>query len=119
CMQRRCLSRPRADTDTQRTRRSTRNGERTESAGTIAITAGRAPREGNEQDYAGPDGTRSAMLIRVADPVTEPSTMGKGGTWTSRIWTFAIDDQSEYDGQILEKRVSDKSSPSSGQYAIL
>lgn len=78
---------------------------------TITITAARQ-REAGENDYNGPDGTRSAMLIRVGDPVTEPSTMGKKDTWTHRTWTFAIDDGSQYDGQVLDCRVSVTSSNS-------
>ena len=89
------------------------------SAGTITITAGRAPREGDETDFAGPIGTYPARLIRVGDEVTEPSTMGKAATWSYRIWTFAIDDGSEWDGQIMEVRASTKSSPQSKQFEII
>jgi len=88
------------------------------SAGTITITAGRAPREGNEQDFQGPDGTYLATLSKVSAPITEPSTMGKGGTWTFRVWTFAIDG-GQYDGQVLDVRASVKSSDKSKQYGIL
>lgn len=75
----------------------------------------------NEQEYKGPDGTRSAMLIRVGPPVTEQSTMGKGGTWTHRTWYFAIDDGSHFDGQVLDSRISVNTSNSdkSKQYEVM
>lgn len=76
-----------------------------------------------EKDYAGPDGVRSAMLIRVSDPVTEKSTFpgSKKENWTHRTWTFAIDDQSEWDGQILQRRaaVVNSNSEKSTQYEII
>jgi hypothetical protein len=76
-----------------------------------------------EQDYTGPDGTRSATLLRVSDPVTEPSTFpgSKKTHWTHRTWTFAIDDGSEFDGQIMQRRaaVVDSNSDKSTQYEII
>jgi len=88
---------------------------------TITVTQAKPQREANEGEYTGPDGTRSAMLIRVSDPVTEPSTMGKKSTWTHRTWFFAIDDQSEFDGQVLDSRISVTSSNSdkSKQYEAI
>lgn len=87
------------------------------SAGTITITAGRE-REGNERDFAGPDGTYPVLLVSVSEPVTEPSTMAESGSWTYRRWTFAIDG-GEYDGQVLDARASTKSSPKSKQFQII
>lgn len=77
-----------------------------------------------ERDYAGPDGVRSATLLRVSDIVTQPSTLPKakpGDTYSWRTWTFAIDDGSEWDGQILQRRASVTSSNSekSTQYEII
>lgn len=87
------------------------------SAGTITITAGRE-RDGNENDFAGPDGTYSVILVRVTDPVTAPSTMGKSETWTYRDWTFAIDG-GEFDGQVIDVRASCKAGPSSKQVRMI
>ena len=64
------------------------------SAGTITITAGRPNRQGDEKDFSGPDGTYTATLVAVSEPVTEKSSLAdaKGdGTWTYRTWTFAIE----------------------------
>ena len=73
------------------------------SAGTITITAGRPNRQGDEKDFSGPDGTYTATLVAVSEPVTEKSNMAdaKGdGTWTYRTWTFAIGP----DGEVLDTR---------------
>lgn len=87
------------------------------STGTITITAGRE-REGNENDFAGSDGTYPVILVRVSEPVTEQSTMSESGSWTYRRWTFAIDG-GEHDGQVLEARASTKASPKSKQFQII
>ena len=89
------------------------------SAGTITITAGRPNRQGDEKDFSGPDGTYTATLVAVSEPVTEKSTMAdaKGdGTWTYRTWTFAI----EPDGEVLDTRANTRSAgPKSRQYGII
>lgn len=86
------------------------------SAGTITITAGRPNRQGEEKDFAGPDGTYPVTLAAVSDEITEKSTLAdaKGdGTWTYRIWTLALDG-GEYDGQVIDLRANARSSgPSS------
>ena len=87
------------------------------SAGTITITAGRE-REGDENDFSGEDGTYPVILVRVGEPVTEPSTMAESGSWTYRRWTFAIDG-GQHDGQVIEARASTKSSPKSKQFQIV
>ena len=92
------------------------------SAGTITITAGRPNREGDEKDFSGPDGTYTVTLVAVSDEVTEKSTLAdaKGdGTWTYRVWTFAIDG-GEYDGQVIDKRVNARSTgPKSKQFGLV
>ena len=92
------------------------------SAGTITITAGRPNREGEEKDFSGPDGTYTVTLVAVSDEITEKSTLAdaKGdGTWTYRVWTFAIDG-GEYDGQVIDKRVNARSSgPKSKQFGLV
>lgn len=90
---------------------------------TITISAGRPNRQGDEQDFTGPDGTYTATLSAVSEPVTEKSTLAdaKGdGTWTYRDWTFAIDDESEFNGQVIDVRANAGSSgPKSKQYGII
>lgn len=92
---------------------------------TITITAGRPNRQGNEQDFAGPDGTYTVTLIAVSDEVTEQSTMpskrkNDDGTWTYRDWTVAIDGGTEWDGQVLDIRANARSSgPKSKQFGII
>ena len=92
------------------------------SAGTITITAGRPNREGEEQDFSGPDGTYPVTLVAVSDEITEPSTLAdaKGdGTWTYRVWTFAIDG-GEYDGQVIDMRANARSTgPKSKQFGLV
>ena len=92
------------------------------SAGTITITAGRPNRQGDEKDFSGPDGTYTVTLVAVSDEVTEPSTLAdaKGdGTWTYRVWTFAIDG-GECDGQVIDKRVNARSTgPKSKQFGLV
>lgn len=89
----------------------------------ITITAGRPNRQGDEKDFAGPDGTYRATLVAVTEPVTAKSTMAdaKGdGTWTYRDWTFAIDGGTPFDGQVLDVRANAGSSgPKSKQFAII
>jgi hypothetical protein len=89
------------------------------SAGTITITAGRPNRQGEEKDFSGPDGTYTATLVAVSEPVTEKSSLAddKGdGTWTYRTWTFAI----EPDGELLDSRANARSAgPKSRQYEIV
>jgi hypothetical protein len=41
--------------------------EQPTSAGTITITAGRPNREGEERDFAGPEGTYPVTLVAVSD----------------------------------------------------
>lgn len=93
------------------------------SAGTITITAGRPDRGGDTKDFAGPDGTYTASLIAVSEPVTEKSNLAdaKGdGTWTYRDWSFAIDDDSEWAGQIISVRANARSTgPRSKQYKMV
>jgi len=93
------------------------------SAGTITITAGRPNRQGDEKDFAGPDGTYQVALIGVSDEITERSTLtdAKGdGTWTYRVWTIAIDDGGEYDGQVLDIRANARSTgPRSKQFGFV
>lgn len=88
----------------------------------ITITAGRPNRQGDEQDFAGPDGSYLATLIGVTEPITAKSTMADArgdGTWTYRDWTFAIDG-GQYDGQVLDVRANASSSgPKSKQFAII
>jgi hypothetical protein len=89
------------------------------SAGTITITAGRPNRQGDEKDFSGPDGTYTATLAAVSEPVTEKSSLAdaKGdGTWTYRTWTFAM----EPDGEVLDTRANPRSAgPKSRQYGII
>jgi hypothetical protein len=89
------------------------------SAGIITITAGRPNRQGDEKDFSGPDGTYTATLVAVSEPVTEKSSLAdaKGdGTWTYRTWTFAI----EPDGEVLDSRANARSAgPKSRQYGII
>ena len=89
---------------------------------TITITAGRPNRQGDEKDFAGPDGTYTVTLAAVSEPVTEKSSMAdaKGdGTWTYRVWTLAIDG-GEYDGQVLDVRANARSTgPKSKQYKFI
>lgn len=88
----------------------------------ITITAGRPNRQGDEQDFTGPDGSYLATLITVTDPITAKSSMAdaKGdGTWTYRDWTFAMDG-GQFDGQVLDVRANAGSSgPKSKQFAII
>lgn len=90
---------------------------------TITITAGRPNRQGDEKDFAGPDGTYTATLVAVSDPITAKSSMvsAKGDdTWTYRDWTFAIDGGTEWDGQVIDVRANAGSAgPKSKQYAII
>ena len=92
------------------------------SAGTITITAGRPNRQGEEKDFAGPDGTYTVILVAVSDEVTEKSTLAdaKGdGTWTYRTWTMAIDG-GEYDGQVIDMRANSRSTgPKSKQFGLV
>ena len=92
------------------------------SAGTITITAGRPNRQGDEKDFTGPDGTYPVTLVAVSDEITEPSTLAdaKGdGTWTYRVWTFAIDG-GECDGQVIDLRANARSSgPNSKQFGLV
>ena len=57
-----------------------------------------------------------------ADEITEQSSLAdaKGdGTWTYRIWTFAIDG-GEYDGQVIDMRANARSSgPKSKQFGLV
>jgi hypothetical protein len=86
---------------------------------TITITAGRQNRQGDERDFSGPDGTYTATLAAVSEPVTEKSSMAdaKGdGTWTYRTWTFAI----EPEGEVIDLRANTRSAgPKSKQYGII
>jgi hypothetical protein len=92
-------------------------------AGTITITAGRPDRGGDTKDFAGPDGTYTAALIAVGEPVTEKSSLAdaKGdGTWTYRDWSFAIDDDSEWAGQVIGVRANTRSTgPNSKQFKMI
>jgi hypothetical protein len=92
------------------------------SAGTITITAGRPNRQGEERDFSGPDGTYPVTLVAVSEEVTEPSSLAdaKGdGTWTYRVWTFAIDG-GECDGQVIDMRANARSAgPTSKQFGLV
>ena len=93
--------------------------------GTITITAGRPNRQGDEKDFAGPDGTYPVTLVAVSDPITEQSSQPKkgpndDGTWTYRVWTMAIDGGTEYDGQVIDLRANARSTgPKSKQYGLI
>ena len=92
-------------------------------ADTITITAGRPDRGGDTKDFAGPDGTYTAALIAVGESVTEKSSLAdaKGdGTWTYRDWSFAIDDDSEWAGQVIGVRANTRSTgPNSKQFKMI
>lgn len=91
----------------------------------IIITAGRPNRQPGDRDFAGPDGTYPVTLVAISDPITEKSTQPpKGpnddGMYTYRIWTLAIDDGSEHDGQVIDMRANVGSTgPKSKQYALV
>jgi hypothetical protein len=91
-------------------------------SGTITITAGRPNRQGDEKDFAGPDGTYTVTLTAVSDVITEKSNLAdaKGdGTWSYRVWTLAIDG-GEFDGQVIDIRANAGSSgPKSKQYGLV
>jgi hypothetical protein len=86
---------------------------------TITITAGRQNRQGDEREFSGPDGTYTATLAAVSEPVTERSSLAdaKGdGTWTYRTWTFAV----EPEGEVIDVRANARSAgPKSKQYGII
>lgn len=89
---------------------------------TITITKGRPNRQGDERDFAGPDGTYEMTLVTVSEPVTEKSNLpdAKNGEWTYRTWTFAVSDGGEFDGQVLDVRANARSTgPKSKQYGVI
>jgi hypothetical protein len=100
------------------------------SADTITITAGRPAREGDAQDFSGPDGTYQVILSSVSDIIEEASRQprqlrnGKpdprdDGRWVYRIWTLAIE-EGEYADQVLDLRANARSTgPKSKQFEII
>jgi hypothetical protein len=77
----------------------------------FTIASGRRVREGDEQDYSGPDGVFTLKLVRISEPITEASTFSESGEWTFRRWTFAVEG-GEHDGQVLDLRYSWSGKPS-------
>lgn len=99
-------------------------------ADTITITAGRPAREGNAEDFSGPDGIYPLILASVSDVVEETSRQPRAlrngkpdprddGKWVYRTWTFAIEADG-YDNQVIDMRANARSTgPKSKQYEII
>ncbi len=86
---------------------------------TITISAGRPNRQGDAEDFSGPDGTYPVILSSISDPFEADSRFSKSGKDTYRLFTFAFENDDNL-GEVLDKRVRTGSTgPKSTQFEII
>ncbi len=86
---------------------------------TITISAGRPNRQGDAEDFTGPDGTYPVILSSISDPFEADSRFSKSGKDTYRLFTFAFENDENL-GEVLDKRVRTGSTgPKSTQFEII